>query len=213
MIDYKNTSLANQVFAQIEKNILAGVYPAGEIISEPKLSAELGVSRTPVREALARLETEKLIRQTSAGMVVVGISKKDVGEMYAVKKAMEPYATELCAKNISDEALARLKEILEQQEFYITKSNAEKIKDLDTEFHDIIYQESGSPTLESVLSPLHHKLMKFRKVSLTFSNRSLESVEEHKALYAALAARDAKKARELMAQHVTNACDNIMGGM
>ena len=213
MIDYKNTSLANQVFAAIEKNILTGVYPAGEPISEPRLSAELGVSRTPIREALTRLEAERLIKQTSSGMVVVGISKKDVEEMYAVKKAMEPYATELAVKNMSAEGLEKLREILEQQEFYVTKSNAEKIKDLDTDFHDIIYRESASPTLESILSPLHHKLMRFRKVSLQFSDRSTQSVEEHKQLFEAIEAGDAKKAKELMAEHVNNACKNIMGGM
>ena len=86
MIDYKNTSLANQVFAAIEKNILTGVYPAGEPISEPRLSAELGVSRTPIREAITRLEAERLIKQTSSGMIVVGISKKDVEEMLKKSK-------------------------------------------------------------------------------------------------------------------------------
>lgn len=213
MIDYKNTSLANQVFAAIEKNILTGVYPKGEVISEPKLSAELGVSRTPVREALTRLETERLIKQTPNGMQIVGISEKDVDEMYAVKRSIEPYVTELAVNNISPEGLAKMKEILEQQEFYVTKGNAEKIKDLDTEFHDTIYRESDSPTLESVLSPLHHKLMKHRKVSLQFSDRSTQSVEEHKKIYEAMAEGDAKKAKELMLEHVNNAYRNIKGGI
>ena len=161
MIDYKNTSLANQVFALLEKNILTGIYPAGELITEPKLSTELGVSRTPVREALTRLEAERLIKQTPSGMLVLGISPKDVDEMYAVKKAIEPYATVLAIQHMTEEDITHLKEIIEQQEFYVTKSNAEKIKDLDTEFHDVIYEASGSPTFASILSPLHHKLMKF----------------------------------------------------
>ena len=205
--------LRDVVFNTLRQAILRGEMEPGERLMEIQLSQKLGVSRTPIREALTRLEAERLIKQTSSGMVVVGISKKDVEEMYAVKKAMEPYATELAVKNMSAEGLEKLREILEQQEFYVTKSNAEKIKDLDTEFHDIIYSESASPTLESILSPLHHKLMRFRKVSLQFSDRSTQSVEEHKQLFEAIEAGDAKKAKELMAEHVNNACKNIMGGM
>ncbi len=213
MIDYKNTSLANQVFALIEKNILTGVYPAGELITEPKLSNELGVSRTPVREALTRLEAERLIKQTASGMLVLGISSKDVDEMYAVKKAIEPYATVLAIQHMTEEDIARLKEIIEEQEFYVTKSNAEKIKDLDTEFHDVIYEASGSPTFASILSPLHHKLMRFRKVSLQFSDRSTQSVEEHKKIFAAIEAKDEDAAKALMLEHINNAYINIKGGM
>ena len=213
MIDYKNTSLANQVFALIEKNILTGVYPAGELITEPKLSTELGVSRTPVREALTRLEAERLIKQTPSGMLVLGISPKDVDEMYAVKKAIEPYATVLAIQHMREEELTSLKEIIEQQEFYVTKGNAEKIKDLDTEFHDVIYEASGSPTFASILSPLHHKLMKFRKVSLQFSDRSTQSVEEHKKIFAAIKAKDEESAKALMLEHINNAYINIKGGM
>lgn len=213
MIDYKNTSLANQVFALIEKNILTGVYPAGELITEPKLSTELGVSRTPVREALTRLEAERLIKQTPSGMLVLGISPKDVDEMYAVKKAIEPYATVLAIQHMTEEDITHLKEIIEEQEFYVAKSNAEKIKDLDTEFHDVIYEASGSPTFASILSPLHHKLMKFRKVSLQFSDRSTQSVEEHKKIFAAIEAKDEDAAKALMLEHINNAYINIKGGM
>lgn len=213
MIDYKNTSLANQVFALLEKNILTGIYPAGELITEPKLSTELGVSRTPVREALTRLEAERLIKQTPSGMLVLGISPKDVDEMYAVKKAIEPYATVLAIQHMTEEDITHLKEIIEQQEFYVTKGNAEKIKDLDTEFHDVIYEASGSPTFASILSPLHHKLMKFRKVSLQFSDRSTQSVEEHKKIFAAIEAKDEEAAKALMLEHINNAYINIKGGM
>ena len=209
----KIKSSSEQIYDYIVHEIEIGNFESGKRLSEAELMEIFGISRTPIREAITRLEAERLIKQTSSGMIVVGISKKDVEEMYAVKKAMEPYATELAVKNMSAEGLEKLREILEQQEFYVTKSNAEKIKDLDTEFHDIIYSESASPTLESILSPLHHKLMRFRKVSLQFSDRSTQSVEEHKQLFEAIEAGDAKKAKELMAEHVNNACNNIMGGM
>ena len=76
MIDYKSMSLANQVFETIEKNILTGVYPQGDILIESRLSEELGVSRTPIREALTRLESEKLISTTPMGALVLGITER-----------------------------------------------------------------------------------------------------------------------------------------
>ena len=86
MIDYKTISLANQVYERIESNILNGVYEKGEIISESKLSEELGVSRTPIREALARLQNDLLIGDSPAGTVVLGITGKDVEDMFVVKR-------------------------------------------------------------------------------------------------------------------------------
>ena len=209
MLDYKSVSLANQVFETIERNILNGVYPAGSSLSESKLSEELGVSRTPIREALSKLESEMLISSTSAGTIVLGITKYDVEDMFFVKKQLEPFAFRLAADNITDEALARLKHIIEQQEFYAMKKDTESMRNLDTEFHDIIYSQAKSPVLFSILSPNHHKLLKFRKDSLEKSDRILHSVEEHTALYEALKARDGEKAEKLMREHIEHTYDNL----
>ena len=212
MIDYKSLSLANQVYQQIEKNILSGVYKAGEIISESKLSEELGVSRTPIREAIARLENDKLIGITPSGTVVLGITDEDVADMFAVKRALEPMVVKMAAMNISDEDLAKLKEILDQQEFYQEKKNIEKVRNLDTQFHDIIYSASGSPIFQAVLSPIHHKLMKYRKDSLTNEGRSRYSIEEHVKIYEALQAGNQEKIEELVLKHVDQAYKSIQKG-
>ena len=121
MIDYKSMSLANQVFETIEKNILNGVYPPGDVLSESRLSEELGVSRTPIREALTKLETEKLISTTPMGAVVLGITDKDVKDMFQVKLHLDPLALKMAAANISDEALDKLQDIIDQQAFYNSK--------------------------------------------------------------------------------------------
>ena len=212
MIDYKSLSLANQVYQQIEKNILSGVYKAGEIISESKLSEELGVSRTPIREAIARLENDKLIGITPSGTVVLGITDEDVADMFAVKRALEPIVVKMAAMNISDEDLAKLKEILDQQEFYQEKKNIEKVRNLDTQFHDIIYSASGSPIFQAVLSPIHHKLMKYRKDSLTNEGRSRYSIEEHVKIYEAIQAGNQEKIEELVLKHVDQAYKSIQKG-
>ncbi|MDD6881376.1 MAG: GntR family transcriptional regulator [Firmicutes bacterium] len=213
MIDYKSQSLANQVYETIERNILNGVYSKGAVISEMKLSEELGVSRTPIREAMTRLETERLIETTSTGTIVVGISDKDVKDMFQVKLHLDPLIMKMAATNISAHALEKLKDNLEQQEFYNSKGNTEKLRDLDTEFHDIIYAESKSPILQHILTGIHHKLLKYRKASLDKSDRSDHSVEEHEAIYEALAARDEMRIELLVLQHINHSYDTIMKGV
>jgi len=209
MLDYKSVSLANQVYERIEENILNGVYAPGEIISENKLSADLGVSRTPIREALARLEAERLIGDSPSGTVVLGISLADVRDMYNVKKRLEPMVFGLAAANISEWGLIQLKDVLDQQEFYAGKGNVEKVRNLDTQFHDIVYRECGSSTFQHILSPVHHKLAKYRKSSLEHDDRIFCSVAEHRAIVEAIEAGDAARAEELMACHLEKACDNI----
>ena len=195
MIDYKTISLANQVYERIESNILNGVYEKGEIISESKLSEELGVSRTPIREALARLQNDLLI-----------------GDMFVVKRKLEVIATVMAAQNISDKGIEALRDVLDQQEFYAGKDNADKVRDLDTEFHDIIYDECGSTIFKAILSPIHHKLMKYRQASLCHEGRIMHSVEEHKDIFEAICNRDAAKVEGLMLTHVVHAYESIMQG-
>ena len=212
MLDYKNVSLANQVYEKIENNILNGVYAQGEVISEIRLSEELGVSRTPIREALARLESDRLIGDSPAGTIVLGITEKDVEDMFEVKKHIEVLATRWAAERISDEDIARLRDILDQQEFYGGKGNTEKVRNLDTEFHDIIYKACGSPVFQAILSPIHHRLTKYRKASLDNEGRMLRSVEEHKDVFEAIALRDGDKVEELMMKHIEKAYEGIMKG-
>ena len=212
MLDYKTVSLANQVYTRIESNILNGVYAKGEIISESKLSEELGVSRTPIREAMAKLESDLLIGDSPAGTIVLGITENDVKDMFIVKRKLEVIATTMTAKNISEAGIAKLKDILEQQEFYASKDNADKVRDLDTEFHDIIYAECGSPIFRAILSPIHHKLMKYRQASLCHEGRILHSVEEHRDIFEAIRERDAAKVEGLMLTHVEHAYESIMQG-
>ena len=210
MIEYKTISLANQVYDRLEYNILSGAYAPGEIISETRLSEELGVSRTPIREAMAKLAHEKLIKDSPQGTVVVGVTENDVKDLFEVKRRIEIIATRRAAENISEEGLAALKENVEQQEYFAQKGDVIKVRDLDTEFNDILYRECGSVTFETILSPIHHKMMKFRRLSLEKSHRIVASVAEHKSLYNAIADKDGDKIETIMLLHIDHAYNNIM---
>ncbi len=210
MIEYKNVSLANQVYDELELKILSGALPKGEILTEKKLSQEMGVSRTPIREALSRLVFERLIKETQTGNIVIGISDKDVDDAFEVKRRIEILATRWACENITEKGLAELESIVDQQEFFAHKGDTFKVRDFDTEFHDVIYRECGSSVLEGVLSPIHHKLMKFRRASLEIEHRIMDSVQEHRGIYEAIKAGEADKVDSLMLIHLEHAYNSIV---
>lgn len=210
MIEHKSISLADQVFEHLETDILSGKYQRGESLTESKLSAELGVSRTPIREALKRLEQEHLIEESPKGMTVVGISKKDLDDIFKIRGALEGKAAEMAAKNHTEEQLSIVREALEFQEFYLVKHDPDRIKSMDSRFHETIYKMSGSTVFYDVLVPLHKKLLKYRKASVSESSRAEASVAEHRAIYEAIAARDGELASKLIIEHLNNAYKNMI---
>ena len=212
MLTHKTVSLADQVFEHIERDILSGKYERGEIITEGKLSAELGVSRTPVREALRRLDQEHLIEESGKGSVVIGISEKDLEDIFLIRKQLECLAASMAAKNHTDEQLAELKETLELQEFYVTKADTEHVKYMDNKFHRILYKLTGSNVFFDTLVPLHRKIQKYRRASLQSKSRAKESVLEHRKVYEAIASRDEDLAAKTVLEHIENAYNHIKKG-
>ena len=212
MLTHKSVSLADQVFEHIERDILSGKYERGEIITEGKLSAELGVSRTPIREALRRLDQEHLIEESGKGSVVIGISEKDLEDIFLIRKHLECLAASMAAKNHTDEQLAELKETLELQEFYVTKADTEHVKYMDNMFHRILYKLTGSTVFFDTLVPLHRKIQKYRRASLQSKSRAAESVQEHRKIYEAIASGDEKLAYKTVLEHIENAYNHIKKG-
>ncbi len=210
MIEYKSVSLANQVFEKIEYNILSGNYKIGEKISEKRLASELGVSRTPVREALSRLNDEGLVGESNTGTVVLGITDEDVDDFFEIKRRIEVLAAVRACRLIDDAGLEEIDDAIEHQEFYAARKDIEKIRDYDTKFHDLLYTHCGSRVLKKVLSPLHRKIIKYRSASLENNEkRQLESIREHRDIYEALKARNADEVKRLMKVHIENAYKSI----
>ena len=205
MIEHKTISLAEQVFERLENEILTGAYQRGEVLTEMHLVSDLGVSRTPIREALRRLEQEHIIEITPKGILVIGVTMKDLMDIFSIRIQIEGMAAAETAKNITDEQLAELREVLELQEFYLPKKDADRIKIMDSKFHQLIYRFSGSTALNDTLLPLHKKVQKYRKASVENENRAQQSAFEHRAIFEAIAAHDAELASKKMVEHITNA--------
>ena len=135
-MEHRTVSIADQVFEILEKDILTGVHARGEILTETKLSEKLGVSRTPIREALRRLEQERLVVGTSRGMRVVGLDMRDIEDIYEIRSRVEGLAARRAADRAKPEQLDELKRILDMQEFFTIKEDGDSIIDADNHFHD-----------------------------------------------------------------------------
>ena len=114
MKEHRNISIADQIFEQLEREILSGKYRRGEILSELRLSKELDVSRTPIREALLRLEQENIVAESGRGMEVIGISAEDMLDLYDIRLHLEGEAARRAAVNITEEQLAHVLESLKR---------------------------------------------------------------------------------------------------
>ena len=210
MLEHKTVSLAEQVFERLEGEILTGKYQRGEVLTELRLVSDLGVSRTPVREALRRLEQEHIIEITPRGIVILGVTEQDLEDIFAVRLQIEGMASYHAAVRITDEELAELRETLELQEFYVFKRDPDRIKKMDSRFHQLIYRFCGSTVLFDTLMPLHKKVQKYRRASVENNDRAMQSAREHRAIYEAIAAHDAELASKYTAEHIANAADHIL---
>ncbi|MBS5666577.1 MAG: GntR family transcriptional regulator [Firmicutes bacterium] len=212
MNQFKTTSLADQVFEKLENDIIQGVYPRGEILTELKLVDQLGVSRTPIRDALRRLEQERLIEDTGKGSRVVGITEEDLEDIMNIRQRIEGLAAYYAAKNMTPEGLAELTHIVDLQDFYYDKGDAEQLRQVDEQFHDLICYLSERTVIMDTLIPLHRKTRRYRRISMEDWSRTVNTRKEHKAIFDAMASGDADLAESLMAKHIENAKKHMLGG-
>ena len=213
MIEHKSISIATQIFEKLERDILSGYYKRGEILTEMRLSESLGVSRTPIREALRRLDQEHIIEMTTKGACVLGITKDDIRDIYEIRMRVEGLAARWACERADGKALAEMKHILELQEFYTIKKDADNIRNMDSAFHLKLYEMSGSMALYDTLEPLHKKIIKYRAASVSHSDRAGHSYKEHWAIYKAIETHNGDLAESLVKEHLQQAMENIeLGG-
>ena len=204
------TSLADVVYEQVEHDILTGAYKRGDILTELKLSDRLHVSRTPVREALRRLEQDDLVECQGKSIVVMGVTHQDLLDLLEIRLRLEGLATARCCQRINSQVLIRLDEVITMQDFYVSRNLPDKIQESDGLFHRAIYAACGSRMLEKQLTNIHKRLVRYRKLSVSNRTRALQSTEEHKEIFQALTNHDVALSEALALRHVERARDNIL---
>ncbi|MBR6382090.1 MAG: GntR family transcriptional regulator [Lachnospiraceae bacterium] len=204
-------SLRGRVFHRLREDILSGKYQEHEELREVTIGEELGVSRTPVREAFRQLELEGLIQIIpNKGAYVVGITDEDVRDIYIIRSRLEGLAARWATLHISDEQLEELEENVYLAKFHAEKGHLEQMFDLDNRFHEIIYEACNSKMLEHQLKDYHQYVLRIRKRTLSSAARGPKSNLEHEAILEAIKAGDADRAEELAHQHLINAYKNMV---
>lgn len=196
-------SLTDEIAAIVRDRILKGEYEIGEKIKENQIATELRVSRTPIREAFKLLENEGLIDYIpNRGCFAKGFTKQDVDDIYAVREALEMLAVERAVERITPDEIAALEEEWELMEFYVRKKDSQKVLELNTTFHDIIYASTRSRFMAQVLRSYKGYIDKTRK-SVFNDDTYLEAIlEEHREILDAVREHDKEKAISAVARHL-----------
>ena len=202
---FKSTSLADQVFDRLENDIIQGVYAKGEILTELKLVEQLGVSRTPIREALRRLEQERLIEDAGKGSRVLGITEADLFDIMTIRERVEGVAAYYATINMTPEGKKELTHLVDLQEFYFEKRDAERLRQVDDQFHDAICYMSKRSVIIDTIVPLMRKTRRYRRIAMDDWDRVPHTKREHFEIYQAIVSGNAELAEELTSKHISNA--------
>ena len=203
-------SLRGQVFDKIRSDILNGKYKRGEELVESSIGKELGISRTPVREAIRQLELEGLVQLVpNKGAFVTGISEKDVRDIYLIRARLEGLAARMAAKNITPELLDAMEETVVLSEYHAKKEHYEQVCEMDSKFHKLLYKASGSRILEHTLTDFHQYVQRVRMASIMKKGRMEKSNDEHDAILTAIREHDEEKAELVATRHISNTVENL----
>ncbi len=211
IIEGTTKSLEEKLYLNLEEAILSGEYKVGDPLRELTICKKYEVSRTPVRAALHRLAEDGLIEITpNKGAITLGVSEDDLIDTFSIRMRLEGLASRMAAQRISPEKLGELTEALELAEFYLSRGDTEKLKEIDTSFHLIIYQASGSRRLSRILAEMHKSIKAYRKLSLNIPGRLERSIEEHRMILEAIRRGDPDEADRLTSMHAQMAMENLM---
>lgn len=204
-------SLRGRVFHKLRDDILNGKYEEHEELKEVTIGEELGVSRTPVREAFRQLELEGLIQIIpNKGAYVTGITEKDVKDIYMIRSLLEGLCARWATEHITKEQLEEMEENVYLAKFHSSKGHMEQIAELDNRFHEILYEACNSKMLEHQLKDFHAYVLRVRRKTLASQVRGTASNEEHEKIMEAIKAGDADSAEELAHRHMINAYENMV---
>lgn len=210
--DYK--PLREVIFNSLREAIIIGELRPGERLMEVQLAEKMGVSRTPVREAIRKLELEGLVDMIPRkGAHVAELSVKDIMDVLEVRASLDGLATALAAERITDDELKELKFINGQFSSYIEKENLNGSIKKDAEFHDIIYRASRNDKLQAILNNLREQVQRFRVIYLKDYSSPKNLIKEHNDIFEAVSTRVIETARSSAKTHILNQESTILNSI
>ena len=197
--------LRDVVFNTLREAILKGELKPGERLMELQLAAKLGVSRTPIREAIRMLEQEGLaVTIPRKGAEVAKMTEKDMEDVLQIREALDELAAKIACEQISEEQLEELVATMHEFEESTKTDNVKKIAEADVKFHDIIYQSTGNPKLVNMVNNLREQMYRYRIEYLKDSAVRRQLAKEHKAICEALRTHDRESALRYVYVHIDN---------
>lgn len=199
-----NTPLMREtVFREIRKKILFGDFKPGDKIVEMELAEQLGVSRTPVREALHKLELENLVRIIPRKhCLVIGLTDENIKEIHMIRSVLEPLAASKAVENITDEQLDHLEDLLKSYEHYLALNHTEQLIEINDEFHNTITDASNLTRVIDILENLHDYVERFRITFMSDKALAERSLHEHQEILLALKKRDSALVYQVVENHL-----------
>lgn len=199
--------LRERIADRLRADIIKGIYPDGERLIEPKLAEMLGISRTPIREALRQLENEGFVEIVPRkGAVVKELTLKDIDDLYAIKANLEGLAAKQATKNISEKNIEKLKQINEK--FYkisLNKGNiVEEYLKYNIDFHNIFIIQSKNEKLIEILNGLDKNFQRLRTILVSKADRAEDARKEHTEIIKAFASKDPDLAEKTVRWHIDN---------
>ncbi|QOR34507.1 GntR family transcriptional regulator [Clostridium sp. 'deep sea'] len=199
------------VFEVIRESILNGRFAPGERLMETQLAEELGVSRTPVREAIRKLELEGLVVMVPRrGAYVASMSVRDISETFEIRAALEGLAAKLAVEKITTDELEAMELTVLRMSKCIDSGDLTELIDIDEEFHDILVRASRNERLTQMISLLREQIKRFRRASLSTLGRQSLILGEHRQILEAIAERDDNRSQRLVEEHIANAEDSLL---
>jgi DNA-binding GntR family transcriptional regulator len=204
-------SLSDEAYNEIRQALLRGEFEPGQRLSEPELALRFSTSRSPIREALVRLDLEGFVERMSNGRVRVrALDLSELGQLYVVRANIEGLVARLAAPRLRTIDLEKMDQALVDMERSVKKGDAVGAIEHGQKFHDLILRECGNEPLIQVLSGLKAKISRFRAVVASFGNYDAERVIEHRRILDALYQRKADQAETEMIRHVNRSAAVLM---
>lgn len=213
-VSFKRRSLGREVTTHLKRMVVAGELKPGNRLVEERLARDLGISRTPVREALHRLEQEGLLtKRPRGGYLVRPLTPEEVKDALGVRSVLEGYVAELAAKGAQAEVLERLEVNVAAFEQALADRDDQRLTSLNSEFHLLLYQAAGSPLLIRMLGELQEIVERISRAIYCSVDAGLWSEDDHCNLLEAIKAGQAEEAASLAKNHVTHGAQWILSRM
>lgn len=207
----KRKSLREEVYDTLKKSILYGKLKGGQRLIEEQLADQIGISRTPVREAFHKLERDDLVtRLPKGGFAVREFTREDVEEIFGIRTALESYAAYIATLHMTPDRLSALEKKIQETEKALRRGNDERVVQLHTEFHDLLYKSCKSKKLTEMINNFRDYFYRYRSALLKTRYGIRDSMEGHRHMLEGMKKKNPRLVERLVRKHLERGKDIIM---